>query len=235
MKKILAIIPAYNEAHNIVEVVDSLYTFHDQWDILVINDASSDRTGELARRTKKAKVIDLPFNLGVGGAIQTGFRYAKTYNYDYAFQFDGDGQHRVGEVENLLDPVLCDMADVTIGSRFCGNRREYKASWSRRFGIKIFEWIALLLTRKRITDCTSGFRAYNKKAIHFLAGNYPVDFPEPEAVVLLGKNKFRVMEVFSQMQGRQGGKSHITIFTSPFYMTKVSLGMVMTALRRPKP
>ena len=142
----------------------------------------------------------------------------------------------VDDPQRVRDPrVVGDNRPLRRRSRFCGDRREYKASWSRRFGIKIFEWIALLLTRRRITDCTSGFRAYNKKAIHFLAGNYPVDFPEPEAVVLLGKNKFRVMEVFSQMQGRQGGKSHITIFTSPFYMTKVSLGMVMTALRRPKP
>ena len=159
MKKILAIIPAYNEAHNIVDVIDSLHMFHDQWDILVINDASSDMTSELARQTNRARIIDLPFNLGVGGAVQTGFRYAKREGYDYAFQFDGDGQHRVDEVENLLDPVICDLADVTIGSRFCGGGGEYKASWSRRFGIKIFEWIALLLTQRRTTDCTSGFRA----------------------------------------------------------------------------
>jgi len=233
MNRILAIVPAYNEADNIVDVIDSLYRYHDQWDILVVNDASPDNTGVLASQTQKASVINLPFNLGVGGAIQTGFRYAKKEGYEFAFQFDGDGQHRVEEVEKLLEPVVSDLADVTIGSRFCGEGTKYKASWSRRFGIKIFEWIALLLTRRRITDCTSGFRAYNKRAIHFLAGNYPVDYPEPEAIILLGKNKFRVMEVLSFMQGRQGGKSHITIFTSPFYMIKVSLGMVMTALRRP--
>jgi glycosyltransferase involved in cell wall biosynthesis len=234
MNKILAIVPAFNEEDSIVRVINSLFQFKERLDILVINDASTDKTSELARATDKAKIIDLPYNLGVGGVIQTGFLYAKLQGYDYVFQFDGDGQHRVEEVEKILKPVFDNQADIVIGSRFCEKGNGYRSTWTRRFGIKIFEWISLFLIGKRITDCTSGFRAYNRRALEFLSENYPVDYPEPETVILLGKNRYRIIEVFTNMQGRYGGKSHITIFNSPFYMAKVSLGMLMTALRGKK-
>jgi glycosyltransferase involved in cell wall biosynthesis len=231
MHRILVIVPAYNEEASIVRVVHELSKGNDRWDILVVNDASTDRTGPLVSGTGTAVLIDLPLNLGVGGAIQTGFKYALLNEYEFALQFDGDGQHRAGEINKLLDPLISGEADVTIGSRFIEKRPGFKSTWSRRFGIKIFEWLSLILIRQRITDCTSGFRAYNKRTIRFLAENYPVDYPEPEAVILLGKHGFRMREVFTSMRERQGGSSSITFLNSPYYMTKVMLGMIMTAIR----
>lgn len=231
MNPILILVPAFNEEANIVRVLEMLTEEGRGWDVLVINDASEDRTGELAGIGGKAGVIDLPFNLGIGGAIQTGFKYACRSGYSYVVQFDADGQHQAEEISKLLGPVLNDEADVAIGSRFLEKNDGYRSTWSRRFGIRIFEWLGLLLIHQRITDPTSGFRAYNRRAIEFLADRYPGDYPEPEAVVLLGRNHFRIKEVSTSMQKRQGGISSITIFNSPYYMTKVSLGMIMTALR----
>lgn len=228
---ILILIPAFNEAENILPVLRMLEKGAEYYDILVINDASDDDTGELARSTGTTRVIDLPFNLGVGGAIQTGFKYAVENKYAIVLQFDADGQHQVQEIRKLVEPILNDETDVAIGSRFLTRNNGYRSTLSRRFGIQIFQWVSSLLIGKRITDCTSGFRAYNRKAIEFLADHYPGDYPEPEAVILLGKNHFRIMEVSISMLKRQGGKSSITIFNSPYYMTKVTLAMIMTAVR----
>ncbi len=231
MNPILILVPAYNEEANIARVLGLLAVEGGGWDVLVINDASQDRTGELAGMDRRASVIDLPFNMGVGGAIRTGFNYACRRGYSYVVQFDADGQHQVEEIGKLLEPVWNDEADVAIGSRFLEKNAGYRSTWSRRFGIRIFEWLSLVLIRQRITDSTSGFRAYNRKAIEFLADRYPGDYPEPEAVILLGRNHFRIREVATSMQKRQGGISSITIFNSPYYMSKVSLGMIMQALR----
>ncbi len=225
-------IPAFNEALNIVDVIESLHNRNADWDILVINDESQDATGNLARSTSLANVIDLPFNLGIGGCIQTGFKYAAKFDYDIAIQFDGDGQHLSGEIDKITEPILSGDVDVCIGSRFYENHTGYRSSRSRRFGIKIFGLVTRLLIRQRITDCTSGFRAYNKEAILFLSENYPVDYPEPEAIILLGRNGFRIREVLTKMQVRKWGRSTISFFNSPYYMIKVMLGMVMTALRQ---
>jgi glycosyltransferase involved in cell wall biosynthesis len=231
MKKILIIVPAYNEADNIRGVIQKLLTENEDWDVLVINDASSDNTSTIARETGHAVVINLPFNLGIGGCVQTGFRYARYKNYDFALQFDGDGQHSAQEINKLLEVVMKKEADVAIGSRFSRKHDGFKSSSYRRIGIRLFEWFSFLLIQQRITDHTSGFRAYNRKAVHFLADHYPSDYPEPEVVILLGKNGFIIKETFTQMHERKGGVSSIPISKGPYYMIKVMLAMFMSAIR----
>jgi glycosyltransferase involved in cell wall biosynthesis len=231
MKKILIIVPAYNEADNISAVIHKLHAENEEWDVLVINDASIDHTSVIARETGFAKVINLPFNLGIGGCVQTGFRYARYNNYDYALQFDGDGQHNAEEIHKLLEIVINDEADVAIGSRFSRKHNGFKSSSSRRIGIRMFEWFSYLLIHQHITDHTSGFRAYNRKAVRFLADYYPSDYPEPEVVILLGKNGFRMKETFTQMHERKGGVSSIPLTKGPYYMIKVMLSMFMSAIR----
>ncbi|MDX9905954.1 MAG: glycosyltransferase family 2 protein [Bacteroidales bacterium] len=231
MKKILVIVPAFNEAENIRDVIAKLHGENAGWDILVINDASEDKTSEIARATSQAEVIDLPFNLGIGGCVQTGFRYARRNGYDFALQFDGDGQHSAEEIHKLLDLVRNGGADVAIGSRFRQKHDGFKSSSSRRMGIRIFEWFSFILIRQRITDHTSGFRAYNRKALNFLADYYPSDYPEPEVVILLGRNGFTIRETFTQMHERKGGVSSIPITKGPYYMIKVMLSMFMSAIR----
>jgi glycosyltransferase involved in cell wall biosynthesis len=229
--KTLIIIPVYNEAENIERIIHDLVEEDQSWDILIVNDDSSDNSSELARNTGHATVIDLPFNLGIGGGVQTGFKYARKYDYDYALQFDGDGQHKVEEIHKLLEVVREEKADVAIGSRFNKKHKGFKSSPLRRMGIKWFEWLSFLLIRQRITDHTSGFRAFNRRALEFLAKNYPSDYPEPEAVVMLGKNGFIMKEVFTQMMERQGGVSSISLLQGPYYMIKVMLSMFMASIR----
>jgi len=231
MDSTLIIVPAYNESKNISPLIKKLKKANDGWDILVINDGSTDNTSELAKATGKAAVIDLPFNLGIGGCVQTGFKYAKAFNYDYALQFDGDGQHKIEEIDKLLKIVKNKEADVAIGSRFVQKHDGYKSSSLRRMGIKVFQITSFLMIHQKITDCTSGFRAYNKRTIHFLSDNYPTDFPEPEIVIMLGRNKFNIKEVFTEMQKRQGGISSISLAQSPYYMIKVLLAMFMASIR----
>jgi len=231
MKNVLIIVPAYNEAENIKEVLQNLHTTDKTWDVLVVNDCSRDNTSELARGTRLAHVIDLPVNLGIGGCVQTGFRYARNKGYDIALQFDGDGQHNAGEIIKLLDIVWNKEADVAIGSRFNQKHDGFKSSPFRRVGIRIFEWFSFMLIRQRITDHTSGFRAYNKKAIEFLAEHYPSDYPEPEVVILLGRNGFTIRETFTQMHERMGGVSSIPLTKGPYYMIKVMLAMFMSSIR----
>lgn len=231
MNKILIIVPAYNEADNIRAVIQKLHDENTDWNILVINDSSCDKTSAIARATGYAEVIDLPFNLGIGGCVQTGFRYARYHNYDFALQFDGDGQHSAAEIHKLLEIVIKNEADVAIGSRFSRKHDGYRSSSPRRIGIRIFEWFSFLLIRQHITDHTSGFRAYNRKAVCFLADYYPSDYPEPEVVILLGKNGFRIKETFTQMHERKGGVSSIPITKGPYYMVKVMLAMFMSAIR----
>lgn len=225
----LVIIPAYNEAWNITHLIKELKS-KGKWDILVVDDASTDGTGRLAEKTNMAHVIRLPHNLGIGGCVQTGFKFVNIHKYDYVIQVDADGQHSVDQIERLVKLVKLDKADVVIGSRFNKKHNGYRSSYTRRVGIKLFEWMGLMLIKQRIKDHTSGFRAYNRTAVKFLSQNYPVDYPEPEAIVLMGKNGFRISEVFTRMNPRKGGKSSLRK-RGLFYMLKVSLGMIMTYLR----
>jgi glycosyltransferase involved in cell wall biosynthesis len=229
--KVLVIIPAYNEVANIVRVIESVRAEYPAADILVVNDGSTDQTGQYAEKTGQAKVIHLPCNLGIGGTIQTGFKFACLQGYDAALQFDGDGQHQASEISALLAPIENDQADVVIGSRFLSASQGYKSTPFRRIGIKIFFLLNSLLIRQKITDNTSGFRAYNKKALQFMAEYYPADYPEPEAVILLGKNGFRMREIPVHMLERQGGQSSIRGVVTVYYMLKVILGIFMGAIR----
>lgn len=231
-EQILIIIPAYNEEKNIRNVIKSIKDFNADYKCLVINDGSRDNTQHEAESNGLATVIELPSNLGIGGAVQTGFKYALYENFDYAIQFDGDGQHLANEIPAILAALQNDKADVCIGSRFVEKTFGFQSTFMRRIGIRIFSLMNLLLIRKKITDSTSGFRAYNKEAIEFLAANYPTDYPEPETIILLGKNDFRICEVPVEMVERQGGESSISGLKSAHYMIKVILAMLMTAQRQ---
>lgn len=229
--KILAIVPSFNEEENIRGVIESIRDSNPSIDILVVNDGSHDRTGDVARSSGFVQVIDLPCNLGIGGAVQTGFKFARRRGYDVAFQFDGDGQHVASAIDTILEPIWEDRADVVIGSRFCGANDGYRPGIARRLGIKVFEVANFLLIGQRVMDNTSGFRAYNQKAIAFLARNYPMDYPEPEAVLILGKNGFRLREVPVRMEERKKGRSSISGIWSFYYMTKVLLALIVCWMR----
>ncbi len=230
--KILTIVPVFNEEKTIQMVIDDLKKNFQKTDILIVNDGSRDKSSDIARKNKNVRVIDLPTNLGIGGSVQTGFKYAVRNNYDIAIQFDGDGQHLAMEIPTLIQPILNKKADVVIGSRFLRvNKKSFKSPWPRRIGIKIFEWLNSFITGQKVTDNTSGFRAYNREAFSFLAYNYPTDYPEPEAVVLLGRNRFKIFEIPTEMKERVYGKSSISGFKSFYYMIKVILCIIMTSLR----
>jgi len=229
--KILAIVPAFNEVENIRGVIESISKADRNIDILVVDDGSTDGTGEAALSSGLSLVVNLPCNLGIGGAVQTGFRFARRCDYDITFQFDGDGQHLAADLEKILAPLRDDRADVVIGSRFCGSGDGYRSTRSRRLGIKVFEMVNSFLVGRKITDNTSGFRAYNRRSIAFLVRHYPMDYPEPEAILILGKNGFRLREVPVRMQARANGRSSISGIKSFYYMIKVLLALVVCCIR----
>jgi glycosyltransferase involved in cell wall biosynthesis len=229
---LLIIVPAYNEAQSIVKVIEDLRGPDLEMDILVVNDGSIDSTSSAAKATGEAMVIDLPKNLGIGGAVQTGFKYAARNNYKVAIQFDGDGQHIAEEIPKLLSTMAQDGANMVIGSRFLEKHTGFRSTFMRRWGIRLFEGLNSMLIRQRITDNTSGFRAYDRRAIEFLALYYTVDYPEPETVILLGRNHFKISEVSTKMRERLEGKSSFA-GSGDYYMIKVLLAVIMTALRKP--
>jgi glycosyltransferase involved in cell wall biosynthesis len=230
--KILIIIPVFNEEKALPDVLRQLHHACPLCDLLVVNDASIDSSGAIAEGCGFARVIHLPYNLGIGGCVQTGFLYAHQNGYDIAVQFDGDGQHNADDVQKLVSLVVSGEADVAIGSRFQVRHQEgFKPTNLRRLGIAIFQATSYLLTGQKITDHTSGFRAYNSNAIAFLAAEYPVDYPEPEMIITLGRNGFVIKEIFSQMYARQGGASSIPLRKGPYYMLKVLLSMLMASVR----
>ena len=226
--RILAIVPALNEVENIGTVVRNLTSTSNWVDVLVIDDGSTDKTAEVAR-AHGAKVISLPVNLGIGGAVQTGFLYAAKNAYDVALQVDGDGQHRAEEINKLIDPILLGAADVTIGSRFLA-KTLYKSAWSRRLGIYLLSKTIQSVVRKNYTDPTSGFRAYNQKALRVVSTHYSTDYPEPDSIVTLVKNGLRVIEISVEMDARLSGNSSITPFKSGYYMVKVSLAIILNSM-----
>ncbi len=230
--KVLIIVPAYNEEKNIAGSIENLYAENPDWDIVVINDGSLDDTSSAAQSTSKAFVVNLPCNLGIGGAVQTGFRFAAAFGYDAAVQYDGDGQHIASEIKPLLKPLENKECDVVIGSRFAKRHDGWKSSFLRRIGIKVFELLNSMLIMQKITDNTSGFRAYNRAAIEFLSRIYPTDYPEPEAVILLGRNGFKIKEIPVAMKKRQWGRSSISGLRSVYYMTKVILAIFITSIRK---
>ena len=223
-KNILAIVPAYNEEDSISGVIDDIKSHLPEADIVVINDASTDGTANAVRSKNGVRLIDLSINLGIGGAVQTGFRYALNANYNIAVQIDGDGQHMASEVRKVLTPVIDGIADMSIGSRYL-EKKGFLSSPMRRLGNFIFKIVNSTLIQQRITDNTSGFRAYSREAIKFLTRYYPSDYPEPESVVLLAKNGFRIKEVPVIMKERTAGESSITPLRTVYYMFKVMLAI----------
>lgn len=230
INKVLIIIPAFNEEKNIERVVKSIKGFFPQFNVIVIDDGSLDKTADVARMAG-ATVISLSVNLGIGGAVQAGFLYAVKNHYDVALQVDGDGQHRAEEIIKLIDPVLKGEVDVTIGSRFLV-KTSYKSAWPRRLGSYILSKTIAFVVRREFTDPTSGFRAYNQKALRVLAQHYAIDYPEPDAIVTLIRNGMRVQEVSVEMDQRLSGSSSITPLKSAYYMVKVSLAIILNAMMR---
>jgi glycosyltransferase involved in cell wall biosynthesis len=229
--KTLVIIPALNESETIAKVIGEIHQ-HAAWaDIAVINDGSTDSTAQIAEACG-AVVLNMPYNVGIGAAVQTGFMYAARNGYEVAVQNDGDGQHSANEITALLDELLKGEADVVIGSRFIEDRG-YNTPRMRRIGIVILASIISLLIRQRITDPTSGFRASNRRAINLCARFYPHDYPEPEAVVMLHRAGLRIREIPATMKPRLGGQSSITPLRSAYYMMKVILAILIGMLRRP--
>jgi hypothetical protein len=231
-QRIVAIVPAYNEAASLPHVVRDLRGGPVPLDIVVIDDGSKDETSAVARQLGVA-VVTLPFNLGIGGAHQTGFQYAVEGGYAIAIQFDGDGQHLAGEIPTLLGPIESGIADIVVGSRFAIKGHGYRGARSRRAGSLMLSALIRILSGHVYTDVTSGFRALNVRALHVAAADYPQDFPEPESLLTFRRYNLRVSEVHTAMQDRVGGTSSINRWRAPYYMIKVTLALCVERLRAP--
>jgi glycosyltransferase involved in cell wall biosynthesis len=227
----LAIVPARNEEDAVDKVVAELHAFDPNLAVVVIDDGSEDSTAARARAAGAA-VVSLPFNLGIGGAVQTGFKYALAHGYETVLRLDGDGQHDPQQIPNLLEPLERGEADVVVGSRFVEGGSDYKAPFARRAGIRWFAQLVSLLTRQKLTDTTSGFQAVNARAIRLFAADYPHDYPEVEAAVMVVRHKLRIAEVPAQMRGRETGRSSITLVRSLYYAVKVTLALCVGMFRR---
>jgi glycosyltransferase involved in cell wall biosynthesis len=228
----VAIVPALNEADTVATVVSEIRRFDPGFEVVVVDDGSRDDTAERAIDAG-AKVLRLPLNLGIGGAMQAGYLYALEAGFDLAVQVDGDGQHDPGELGRLLQPILDDRADMVIGSRFAGPRT-YRASLPRSFGIRLFAAIVSLRVRQRMTDTTSGFRVVNRRGIHVFAGDYPHDYPEVETVVTAARGGLRICEVPVRMRLRAAGRSSISSVGSVYYGVKVLLALFIGLLPQGK-
>lgn len=237
MKKLAVVIPAYNEEASIAGVVNDVLTSAANEFVsivpVVVDDGSHDATSAKAAETS-CVLLKLPCNLGIGGAVQTGFRYAFENNFDYAMQLDGDGQHPATEISKFFDYLqLHPHTDVVIGSRYIV-KTGFQSSAMRRMGINMIKLIIRLLTRLSITDATSGFRLLNRKALAIVSNNYPDEYPEPESIIIYHKHNLHIAEIPVSMKSRQGGKSSIRDFASLYYMIKVSLAIFFTFLGNKK-
>jgi len=226
----IAIVPAYNEEANIGRLLDELRAFDAELEVVVISDGSVDRTADVAAE-RGAHVVRLPFNLGIGGAVQTGFRFAWENGYELVVRLDGDGQHDPSELPKVLAPVLAGDADIVVGSRFIGED-SYRSTASRRIGIRLLAAIVSIIARQRVTDATSGFQALNRKALELFAADYPHDYPEVEGMVMTIKHRLRLCEVPVTMREREHGRSSITTLRSIYYMAKVLVALFVGLFRR---
>ena len=229
-QKPLVIIPAYNEEKSVGKVIAEVRQYLPEADILVINDGSTDATGERIRK-EGVLVLEHPYNMGIGATMQTGFLYASRKGYPLAFQVDGDGQHDPKYLKELTSPILKGEVDMVVGSRYL-EATGFKSSVFRRMGIRFFSILHYLLSGNRVTDPTSGFRALNKKVIDFFSEEYPSDYPEVESLLLLRKKKFTFKEIPVIMKERQQGVSSINFLKSIYYMVKVTLSMLIGRLKR---
>ncbi len=230
MIKKLVIIPAYNEEERIVAQFREVRRAAPEYDVIVINDSSTDRTAVFCRE-QGIKTLDLGVNLGIGGALQTGYRYAMTHGYEIAVQVDGDGQHDPAYLNEMCKTMLEKGADMVIGSRFLKCEGDQSTAL-RRLGIRYFSGLIKMLTGQRITDPTSGLRMVNRALIEEFALDYPQDYPEPESVVRVIKKRYNVTEVPVIMRARHGGRSSIRLFSAAYYMVKVSIAIILERIRK---
>ena len=228
MKKLI-IIPAYNESSCIEATVRGIIKIAPDFDYVIINDCSTDNTREICEKNAY-NVVNLPINLGIGGAVQTGYRYALEKGYDLALQVDGDGQHNPQFLHEMIAYLISHNADMVIGSRFI-KKEGFQSSWLRRIGIVYFTWLIKLCTGKTITDPTSGFRVVGKKVIKLFAECYPKDYPEPESIVMVLNQNYKIEEIPVIMRERQGGVSSITIIKSVHYMIKQTYAILKQTLK----
>ena len=227
MKK-LVIIPAFNEEGNLEKTIKDIKD--NAPDYVIINDCSTDKTLEMCRR-HGFSYLNLPVNLGIGGAVQTGYRYAYYHGYDIAVQFDGDGQHSASHLEDMVTTLIDTESDMVIGSRFI-EKEGFQSSGLRRIGIKYFTGLIKLLTGKKITDPTSGMRMVNKKLLEKFTDEYPKDYPEPESVVTILSEKYKVTEIPVVMNEREEGVSSISLKNSVYYMIKVSFAILIARMKK---
>ncbi len=228
--RILVIIPAFNEEKSVVSVAKAAGDAYDNVDVLVVNDKSTDETEDLLRKND-IHYLSLPINLGIGGAVQSGFIFAERNNYDIAVQVDGDGQHPPEQIPLLVEPILKDNVDFVIGSRYL-QKNQIVSSLARRFGGGMLATFIWMNTGKKVTDPTSGFRAYNQRAVKFLSRNYPQEYPEPISVIELLDCGFNLVEIPVNMKEREFGQSSITGANTFFYMLKVMFAIIIAKLRR---
>ncbi|HET7566558.1 MAG TPA: glycosyltransferase family 2 protein [Gaiellaceae bacterium] len=227
----VAIVPALNEETTVARVIEELRAFDPGLDVVVVDDGSADGTADAAAAAG-AHVLRLPFNLGIGGAVQTGFRYAFERGYDLAVRVDGDGQHDPAQLGAVIGPVVRDEADIAVGSRFLERGPGYRSSAPRRAGIRVLAAVVSRLAGRRVTDPTSGFQALNRRGIALFARDYPHDYPEVEATVMVARHRLRLVEVPVAMRERGGGRSSITALRSIYYMAKVLLALFVGLFRR---
>ena len=235
-EKILMILPAYNEEDNILKAYNKICEYNNahktNYDVIVINDCSTDNTLKICL-DNKIPVIPLIHNLGIGGAVQTGYKYALENDYDVALQYDGDGQHDVKYVENIIRPILNGEADLVIGSRFIDDSSsKFKSSFARQLGIKIISFFIRLVSGKKIYDVTSGFRAAGRLVIEDFAKSYPIDYPEPITNAELLKKKYEIKEVPVSMNEREGGISSINSWKTVYFLINVVLSILVVGIRR---
>jgi glycosyltransferase involved in cell wall biosynthesis len=228
-KRIAVIIPAYNEEKTVGEVVRGVKALGQGFDVVVINDSSRDKTAQSAEAAG-ATVIELPYNLGIGGAVQTGFKYGVLSGYDGCVQVDGDGQHPPEQITKLVEPLFANDCDIVIGSRFIG-QTTYRVPFMRALGIRIISIFLRVVCGMTVKDTTSGFRALSRRAMAFFATDYPQDYPEPESLLFAHRKKFKVMEISIEMKDREHGISSITPIRAAYYMTKVLLAMTIDLFR----
>ena len=229
MKKLI-IIPAFNESESIKYTIQNIRQDAPDFDYLIINDCSTDKTESICRE-EGFNYLSLPVNLGIGGAVQTGYRYAVENGYDVVVQVDGDGQHDVRFLNRMVETLQRENADMVIGSRFI-EKEGFQSSAMRRVGINYFMYLIKALTKTRVTDPTSGFRMVNRRTAEIFAVNYPRDYPEPESTVYLLRRGKKVLEVPVVMRERQGGVSSIRFKRSIYYMIKVSLAILIESFRK---
>lgn len=226
--KVLIIIPAYNEEKSVKGVVDELLSYSYNYDYVIINDGSTDGTQKVCEKAG-LNLISLPINLGIGGAVQTGYRYALENGYDIAVQLDGDGQHDPRYIPDLVDPICEGRADYVIGSRYIENEG-FQSTRLRQAGIKLLSGVLYAFTKQRILDSTSGFRAVDKKLIGLFSRNYAQDYPEPEAIMQAALNGSRILERPVRMRERSAGKSSINRFGSVYYIIKVVMSIIFNRI-----